>query len=282
MRPYSLILFAATGLLLNYTCLGLTHNGSTGLENHSMSNQSSEEQARVLWEQAIAAKGGREKLLRVKNMVISSRAVYETHLRKRNSWNQERLLVFPDKEWHWTDMRPDVFGLRVEMYNYEMRIFYILTPEDSDKKVRQIANYKRWEESTLSNAQILYFMETSWVKPLPIAAHQDKVNGQPVDIVQTEFFGQRIDFALHKVTHLPVRISYYNKSITGRGPLTISNVDLSEYVEVDGIKIPRKVTPENSSTFNNRIQINVDYNEEVFVKPTTLEAGPETWRPKKK
>ncbi len=190
MRPYSLILFSAAGLLLNYTCFGLTHKVSTGIENHSMSNQSSEEQARVLWEQAIVAKGGREKLYHVKNMVISSRAVYGTHLGKRNSWNQEELLVFPDKEWHWNDMRPDVFGLRVEMYNYEMRIFYVLTPEDSDKKVRQIANYKRWEESTLSNAQILYFMETSWVKPLPIAAHQDKVNGQPVDIVQTEFFGQ--------------------------------------------------------------------------------------------
>jgi hypothetical protein len=242
--------------------------------------EGTQQEARWLWEQAIAAKGGREKL-HVKNIVISSRAEYTTHQGKRNPWSQEEVFVFPDKQWHWNDMRPDVFGLRIEMRDYGAKTAYVSTPDLPEMEIRHLATDYRWEETPLLKIQLLYFLETRWVTPVPIAVHQSKVNGQTVDIVQTQVFGQRVDFALHTLTHLPVRISYYNRSITGRGPFTISNVDVSEYVEVDGIKVPQKAAPENGSAFSDKIQINVDYNEQIFLKPTTIEAGPEAWRPKK-
>ncbi len=260
---------------------GTVMSENTWRKNSNPTAQSTQKEAAQLWEQAIAAKGGRERLHRVRNMVISSRAEYGTHLGKRNSWNQEELDVFPNKKWHWSDMRPDVFGLRVEMYNYERRVFYISTPDAPEKETRQIPDYKTWERSTLLNDQVLYLMETSWVKPEPIAIYRSTVNGQTVDIVETQVFNERIDFALDSITHLPSRISYYNKSITGRGPLTISNVDLSDYVEVNEIKVPRKVKPENGSVFSTKIQMNVEFNEEIFTGPKAIEAGPEVWRPKK-
>jgi hypothetical protein len=280
MKPYSLALLAATAMLLQYLSFGLTENVSPGVQNYSMpTNQSTQEQARVLWEQAIAAKGGREKLYGVKNMAISSRAEYGTHLGKRNSIQQEELFVFPHKMWTWNDMRPDVFGLRVEMYNYEARTFYILVPDDPDKKTRQVANHKRWEDSTLLNTQLFYFMETKWVQPMPIAVYEGEIRKQAVDIVQTQVNGKRVDFALDPVTHLPVRFVVYG--IVGGALIPIVVADLADYVEVSGIKVPQKATPENGSTFNSKIQINVDYNEIIFVRPTTIEAGPEAWRPKK-
>jgi hypothetical protein len=174
-----------------------------------------EQEARRLWEQAIAAKGGREKLCGVKNMVISSRAEYGTHQGKRNSWYQEELVVFPDKTWHWNDMRPDVFGLRIEMRNYGAKTAYVLTPEVPKEEIRHLTNDYKWEQTPLLNIQVLYFLETSWVKPVPIAVHQDKVKGQTVDVVQTQVLGERVDFALDAQTHLPVRVSSYVRLSTG-------------------------------------------------------------------
>src|SRR5688500_11397330 len=68
-------------------------------EFSSVTERPTGQAARKLWEQAIGAKGGRDRLLSIKSMVISSRAEYRTHLGKRNSWYQEELLVFPYKQW---------------------------------------------------------------------------------------------------------------------------------------------------------------------------------------
>ena len=53
---------------------------------------------------------------------------------------------------------------------------------------------------------------------------------------------------------------------------------LADYVEVNGIKVPQKLTPENGPAYSSQIQINVDYNEGIFVKPTIIEAGLEAWK----
>ena len=249
-------------------------------KNSNVADQSTQKEAMQLWEQAIAAKGGKERLYGVVNIVISSRAEYTTHQGKRNAWVQEEFFVFPDKQWHWNDMRPDVFGLRIEMRDYGAKSAYVSTPDLPDLEIRHLSKDYKWEDTPLLRIQLLYFLETRWVKPEPIAVHQSKINGETVDIVQTQVFDQRVDFALSTVTHLPVRVSYYHKSISGRDPLTISNVDLSEYVEVNGIKVPQKTASDNDAGFPDRIQINVAYNDEIFRKPTTVEAGPEAWRRK--
>jgi hypothetical protein len=125
-------------------------------------------------------------------------------------------------------------------------------------------------------------METKWVKPEPVAVYQDTIQGRAVDVVQTQVFGKRFDFALDRQTRLLVRVSSYDKLITGGEGFTIFNVNLSDYVEVNGIKMPQKTTPDNGAAYSEKIQINVDYNEEIFVRPTTIEAGREAWQPKVK
>ena len=87
--------------------------------------------------------------------------------------------------------------------------------------------------------------------------------------------------------------SFNRYSYVGNNPLTHTDrivggtlmpivvADLANYVQINGIKVPQTSAPQDGSTVSNKIQINVDYNEEIFLKPTTIEAGPETWRPKK-
>lgn len=278
MKGYTIGALTAVMLILQFTDVDLAERLAPDPQVCArIMGHVREQEARVLWEQAIAAKGGIDKLQSVQNMFISSRAEYTTHQGKRNSTKEEELLVFPDKQWLWTDMRPDVFGLRVEMYNYEARTFYILAPDDSDKEIHQLADYKKWEESPLLITQVLYFMETSWVKPVPIAVRRGEVRKHTVDIVQTQVNGKRVDFALDPITHLPVRCIFYKTSNGLDVPIVVT--DVSNYVDILGISVPQQLTPEGGSTYFDNIRINVKYNEDIFAKPTTIEAGPEAWKP---
>lgn len=277
MKVYSIASLVVVMLLLQNTCAALTERLFPEAQKYSSATgQSMEQEAQKLWEQAITAKGGRGKLRSVKNMVISSRAEYTTHQGKRNSIKQEELLAFPDKIWRWEDMRPDLFGLSVEMHNYEAKTAYVLTPDVPKEELRHLTDKYKWEDSTLLNTQVLYFMETSWVKPVPIAALRGEVKKQKVDIVQTQVNGKRVDFALDPVTHLPVRCIFYGMLNGTLSPIVVT--DLADYVEVNGIKVPQKLTPENGPAYSSQIQINVDYNEGIFVRPTSIEAGPEAWK----
>ena len=83
--------------------------------------------AERLWEQAITAKGGREALYGVRNLFVSSRRDYPSRRLKKNQLRHEVLYVLPHKFWSWSDYRPDVFGLRIEMYDYERSTKYVIS-----------------------------------------------------------------------------------------------------------------------------------------------------------
>src|SRR5213594_1865308 len=88
-------------------------------------------EAERIWEQAIVAKGGRERLYAVRNMVIMSSGSYkalrfkispdrkvESKSLKPSGLYREGLFVFPSKYWAWDDYRPAVFGLWIHVYDY--------------------------------------------------------------------------------------------------------------------------------------------------------------------
>ena len=133
----------------------------------------------------------------------------------------------------------------------------------------------------LYDAQLRYFMETCWVKPIPINAHEEKLDGKTVDIVQTIVKGyptkdgtdeQRVGFALDRKTHLPIKIIYYR---VVQGTEHSGGLPLSDYVDVDGIQMPSKTLDLKSS-----FQINVDYDEQIFVREPSVEGGIKQWEKK--
>src|SRR5712692_9236817 len=113
----AVLLLVCCGLVAGFQWVG----GHAKNANEDVRQQEQEQQeARRLWEQAIAAKGGRERLSAVRNVVVSH----------GGHWNVT-LYVFPNKLWQWSDDRPTWLGLSVEMHNLERRVAYFVRDKDS-------------------------------------------------------------------------------------------------------------------------------------------------------
>lgn len=239
-----------------------------------VANVYQQQEARQVWGQAIAAKGGRERLYAVRNVVVSSTGMYSTSRGKKSRIRQEELYVFPSKFWAWSDYRPDVFGLRVEMVNYDTKAHYIITPDAPNDQGRGMPSLG----NQIMDGQLYYLLETEWLKPALVEAAKGMAGPNPVDIVQTKVHDKRIDFAFDRQSHLLVQLRTYhtrdNKEIHD------NTIDLSEYIEVNGLKVPGRVKYEGGVDYFVTFQFNVDYNEQIFVRPTAIEAEPEAWRPR--
>jgi hypothetical protein len=210
-------------------------------------------------------------------MVFSSRGEYLTHLGKRNPARHDELVVFPNKIWFWDDLRPDVFGLTVGMYNYDTNMCYFIGPDNPNSPAKPIIRGSRRNES-LRNAQLFYLMETRWIKPVLVkAAIGDDEPGRVEDTIETSVDGERVEVVLDRKTRLPIRIKTYS---TYSNKTFVHEWKLSDYTNINGIMIPQRVG-EDTNPDKTDVQINVDYNENIFVAPTRIEAEPKAWIPKK-
>lgn len=266
---------AATGFVVIYFhIVAVGPTAAVGFTQAPARETSQSNLAEQIWEQAIAAKGGREELHGVRNFFISARGEYRTSTFKRNQVRQEVLYVLPDKFWSWTDYRPDVFGLRIQMYNYEKSTKYTLSEGEPNRQLEPIDEMDRKTRDVLWSL-LPYLPETKWLKPVLVGATAGRVGRQTVDIVETTVNGKRVDFAFDRTTHLPTRVSYY-RTVTNKTYVT--TIDLADYVEVGGLKLPQSVRFEDGTRDKKSYQLNVGYKEDIFTKPTRIEAGPDAWK----
>lgn len=244
-------------------CLSSTCEGKPGM---LLNQDESQKNAQELWEEAIVAKGGRQRLYQVQNLVVS-----------RGSKNRNvGFYVFPDRFWSWADDRPTPIGLAVEMYNLRRNLAYLTYPDDP-KSPRRLEALSQGQAS-IAEAQTLYLMETSWLKPRPIKLSKGRYRDESVDIVHTLVNGKTVGFALDRRTHLPKSILFYSSSNEEE---VYYSVAFSDYAEVNGIQMPQKVNYQDTSFLHQTYQINVEYDEKLFERPPTVEAGPDAWRPTK-
>lgn len=232
-----------------------------------------QEEANRIWERAIAAKGGRERLHSINNVVISSDSEYRTSALRKNKIRQEELYVLPHKSWSWSDLRPDVFGLRVTMYNFDTNMKYVISEGEPLHQPEPIPVAER--DRAEMRGLLADLLETKWLKPVLVGVSKGRIRFRPVDILETKVNARRVDFALDQKTHLPVRVSYHNVI---NGKTYITTVDLSDYVQVNGIMVPEKVKYGDGTEYKQTYRFNVEYNREIFIKPPPLAAGPEAWK----
>jgi len=267
---------AAVSLLIICLC-SVTSIASSPSDTQQLSH------AQRVWEEAILAKGGRERLESVRSIFISSRSKY-WHGMKRYGVFTEELNVFPGKMWLWQDYRSDVFGLTVELYDFDKGIKYITSSDVPPPEPRAIEP----TETVLSQTCGLlgYLMETKWLKPQVIGLNESSLRRHKVDIVHTVLTDHAegflleeiyVDFWIDRQTHLPTKVSYARTKLGQKGsPMYIA---LPEYVEVNGIKVPSK-TEIDGVRGNVVVQLNVSYEEELFSRPPSIAAGADAWKAK--
>ncbi|MDQ3256472.1 MAG: hypothetical protein M3R15_21720, partial [Acidobacteriota bacterium] len=194
----------------------------------------------------------------------------------------EQLYVFPNKWWHWVDERAiGPLGLSVEWFDLERDLGYLTYPNDpeSPRKLKTTPRKRHF----LFETQLLYLMETKWLKPVPLKTWTERIGFRKVDVVQTVVNRERFDLYFDRETHLPIRVvEHYPLPNESESKITYN---LDDYIEVNGIRLPQTVTrvgPLGSEKMRVNHQINVDYDKRIFERPPTIEAGPEAWKAAKR
>jgi hypothetical protein len=227
--------------------------------------------AEVLWEQAVAAKGGREQLYKVGGLLVSYRETARNFLGGVvHRGDVESLYVFPDKLWSWDDGLPPPFHLSVGWVDLGRNRRCILHKGVAAPACNTARPPGGPGDRALIQAQYLYLLETRWVKPEPFGVSEGRVGLKKADVLHTRFGDNRVDYFLDRETHLPLRVSVFHKD----GERATLRRDFSDYAGVGGVMMPGRL---NGVAVN--FQINPSYDEAVFTRAPSLEAGPHAWRP---
>src|SRR5882724_1387241 len=220
--------------------------------------EKSQQEAQRLWEQAIAAKGGRERLYAVRNLVVFH----------GEGKRDVALYVFLNKLWQRTDFRPTPLGLWVEMHNLERNLSYTINHADPVPRNEGRGSNLFRGAPALTDAQRYYLLETQWMKPKPVKVATGRVGPQETDVVETLSDGSRVDFHLDRKSHLPLEVAIPSDDSIGtsygRGTYYVT---FSDYREVSGIQMPHRVGFLTNDKLPNAFEINVDYDEQIFERP---------------
>src|SRR5262245_9882076 len=229
-------------------------------------SDASGERARQLWELAIAAKGGREKLYQVKSLAIKD---------SRLGYPQVSLFVFPDKNFYWSDLRPTVFSFHASVINFEKNID-IYVPGANPKDVRKgPPNFNL--RSVFRDVYIKYFLETPWFKPEPVAAGEEKLGSRLCEVVTVKYDWLLYKIYMDKKSHLPARISSY---AVDKPTVELTPRDFSDYKEFDGLMMPQVESVNRQKPYRQSFEINPAYDPAVFERVPDMNAGPDQWRAK--
>jgi hypothetical protein len=255
----------------------------------SQSVDPSREQAKALWEEAVRAKGGRERLHSIENFLISSTIDVRTQMRSTEK-ETERLYVMPGKAWIYTYTPDYSVSLDVTVMNKERQFCWVtLAPSNS------VPGLTPCIPSTpikyLVQDPIIYLMETKSLQPEPLRVRTEGKGKKQVDVIETKVAMLRVDFYLDRKTRLPIKLvaewfGGIGQASLGGEPMTI---ELGDYVEVEGILMPRRVTREvegeapvgevfRRDTERATYRFNVAYAPEILDGPASRKTKRNDWK----
>lgn len=256
------------------------------------------QRAETLWEEAIRAKGGRERLHSIESFVISS--TIDSHLIPSPFENSspgrdveseaERLYVMPGKAWLY-EFTPDfAVSLEATVVNKDRNLCLVtLAPIGLSRSVPGLSLCLPtvWPERLVQDP-VLYLMETKWVRPAPVRTRTEGKGKKQQDVIETQVGQLRVDFYLDRKTHLPAKLVTQEYHGDPRMPRRMDlMVTFGDYVDVDGIQMPRRVIREplltevvRRNTERARYKFNVTYDEEIFNRPISRKAKSKDWERK--
>ena len=246
-------------------------------------------EAQILWDQMIAAKGGRERLAAIRSIEETGHAelpkLGRWWVKKDTHTQHVSVIVPPDRMWRWADEGATVLGLSLVVCNRGAGATYTARP---GRPVLATSDNVCGE--SLLHAQLIYLNESAGVHPEPVRVIRGRDIPRGVDVIETkvdayDYF--RVDFYIDRRSHLPVQMIlwYHIEKSRGHTPGDFTlRYELLDYVEMEGVMIPRKVIETRNNGFRfewgYQVHLNVPYRDEAFTEPPSLENGPYAWMPK--
>lgn len=249
------------------------------------------ERAVALWEEAIRAKGGRERLQSIQNLLISS--TVDTQAQRGSGHTEtERLYAMPGKAWLYTHTPDFDVSVDATVINNE-RNFCAVTLSPARGGAPSLSHcLPTTPIQYLIQEPVIYLMETNWVRPVPVRVRTEGKGKKQLDVIETEVGKLRVDFYLDRKTRLPMRLvtEWYGGLSQATGPLGLMTVELADYVTIDGILMPQRVTrmPQigegsvgevsRRDTERAKYRFNVAYNPAIFDSPAPKKVKPDDWK----
>jgi hypothetical protein len=234
--------------------------------------------AQEVWEKAITAKGGRERLYQVSNILKHWSSPARTASGRRYHRTGTALSVLPDKVWSYTDHGPEVFGKIAHMSDYENLTEYFWADGRKNVTAKPLPLGFVRSMKFHQNTTIFYLMESKWLKPKLVDMNSSSVAGDKVFVIQTSVDGRRVDFAISQKTYLPLKITMHD--VGSNGKVYIHKMLMDNYVEIDGVKVPLRTKYDDQEWVTSRVRFNEDYDPSIFLRaPDNL--GPDSWSTKR-
>jgi hypothetical protein len=222
------------------------------------------QEARRLWDAVVKAKGGRERLDNLQNILIQERDAVQ-------------LFAFPDKYWQWT-YSPPFPEPAMGLYKGEPGLYYSI----SDTGIHAVTDGD--PQGWMDKESVVLLLETRWVKPEPLKVTRQRRGRQTVDVIETKVGDERIDFTVEVESLLVQNVARYSPQYkNGERPWHSTLYD--GYVNVDGIQMPTRVCladPDGVARYWRPVsyRLDVGYDPSLFDSTPQLSAGAEAWRPK--
>jgi hypothetical protein len=217
------------------------------------------------WEQAIQAKGGLQRLQGVKTLAVYMKPADVVLAGPPANW----LCVFPNQYFEWEGGRGNQHSIVVDATADRMAM-------DANGRPRGTGKLTPMQRDRLVLNQLLYLLETAWLRPEPLAVKQTLLHLHRETLLTVRAGGRTFDLYLNS-SNLPDRII----SRRGEGSKTKYDYQMERYREFQGILLPTRVI----YTVNSRqwiwdadYEIDAKYNPKLFERMPDLADGPEPWR----
>ena len=238
--------------------------------------------AMTLWAEAVAAKGGRDRLAAIRSFAIREKTTFARSSRPDMGTGKVDQVVceLPDGWWEFLDYRPGQMGVSMRVVNARTGLGWA----SHGAAARPLLQPDTYVPYRMRQMQYVYFLETSAVQPNPLRASRVQLGSTLLDRVTAEVGGDEVDFYFDTATHLPVRVEASRKNTLkpprpGMPPPPPQKFvyELDGYHEVSGVQVPARVTVGGDQA-DVRVEINPEYNASIFTQPPPADAGIDSWR----
>jgi hypothetical protein len=216
--------------------------------------------AQVVWEQAVQAKGGRERLHQVQSLAIYMKPAPVSLAGPLATW----LCAFPDRYFEFTGPARAHVSRAIVVDAGANRIAM-----DATGMPRRQASLGGPQRERLMLNQILFLLDSNWLHPEPV-----EVRGR----VLTVQAGERTFQLSLNSAHLPERIR--SSLVPGQAIQTKYDYRMQNYRAFAGILLPTRVSETSASgeaVWDVDYEVDAKYNPALFQRMPDLAAGPEPW-----